>query len=202
MRYHPPFDLIADLLFVAALARAGDLRGAYPGVPFVSILGRTPLIVWFSRVTRACYHDALGEVQCESGYTEVTVMAPLRRRRVFVPVIYASDERSVQIGQFWYHMPKLLAAVDVRIEGGRVRGRLGDESGDVSARLLGAVCRGVRRPRWTWPIHFPGGAWTRALIVATGEMRLARVESGSLPQGRLLAYGLYVGAVRMQLPRP
>ena len=40
--YGPPFDLRADLLLAAALAPTAPLRATFSGVPFLSLLGRTP----------------------------------------------------------------------------------------------------------------------------------------------------------------
>jgi hypothetical protein len=39
-RYRPPFVLTSDMLFLLALARTMDLQRGFPGVPFLSILGR------------------------------------------------------------------------------------------------------------------------------------------------------------------
>ena len=52
-RYRPPFVLTSDMLFLIALARTRDLQHSFPGVPFLSVLGRTPLVVWFSRITES-----------------------------------------------------------------------------------------------------------------------------------------------------
>jgi hypothetical protein len=220
-RYRPPFVLTSDMLFVIAFARAGDLQRSFPGVPFISILGRTPLVVWFSRITESCYHDQAGAWRCERSsspegiYSEVNTLGPLRRRAVFVPTIYASEARTVQIGHHYYGMPKHLAQVDVRVREGQVQGMLidGARRSVVHARLFGRG-RGLGTilsrlwSRWTWPVHFPGGGYVRALILATPRMHLARVRPGRLalqtswlPDARpLLPIGFYLRGLRMQLP--
>jgi hypothetical protein len=40
--YQPPFEVTADLLVVPALCPTAPLRRAFPSVPFLSLLGRTP----------------------------------------------------------------------------------------------------------------------------------------------------------------
>jgi hypothetical protein len=41
-RYVPPFKFTSDILFTLALCATGLLRNAFPGVPFLSVLGKTP----------------------------------------------------------------------------------------------------------------------------------------------------------------
>jgi hypothetical protein len=220
-RYRPPFVLTSDMLFVMALAPTRHLQRSFPGVPFVSILGRTPLVVWFSRITESCYHDQAGEWRCERSsspegiYSEVTVLGLLRQQAVFGPAIYASDVRTVQIGRRYYGMPKQLAQTDVRVGEARFEGTLIDDARPsfVHARLFGGG-RGVGAvvarlwPRWTWPVHFPSGGHVRALILATPRLQVARIHAGQIavqtPWLRaarpLLPIGLYVGGLRIQLP--
>src|SRR5690348_9041188 len=96
-RYSPPFDLLSDMLFAGALAPTGPLRAAFPAVPFLTLGGRTPLVLWFARVKEGCYRDpASGAVHCLGGpgatlYYELNVLALLRRRGGFVPGIYATS---------------------------------------------------------------------------------------------------------------
>jgi hypothetical protein len=220
-RYRPPFVLTSDMLLLVALARTMDLRRGFPEVPFLSILGRTPLVVWFSRITESCYHDQRREWCCERTslaegiYDELNVLVVLRRRAVFVPVIYASEARTVQIGQHYYGMPKQLAEPRVRVGEGRFEATLAGRGGCsfVEARLLGGgtqLGRGVSRlwPRWTWPVHFPGGGQVRALILATPRIQIAVIRAGQLgmvapwlPNARgFLPVGLSVRGLRLQLP--
>jgi hypothetical protein len=178
--------------------------------------------VWFSRITESCYHNQAGEWRCERSsspqaiYSEVNVLGLLRRRAVFVPAIHASEARTVQIGHYYYGMPKHLAQTAVRVSGGRFEGTLVDSGrrSVVHARLFGRG-RGAGAvisrlwPRWTWPAHFPGGGQVRALILATPRVQGALVRAGQLDLGtpwlphgrRFVPVGLYIGGLRMQLPR-
>jgi hypothetical protein len=222
-RYRPPFVLTSDMLFVLALAPTRDLQRGFPGVPFLSVLGRTPLVVWFSRITESCYHDQTGAWRCERSpspagiYSEVNVLGPLRRRAVFVLAIYASEARTVEIGRHYYGMPKHLARTAVRVGAGRFEGTLvdGARRSFVHARLIGGG-RGLGAvvarlwPRWTWPVHFPSGGHVRALTLATARLQVARIHAGQIavqtPWLRaarpLLPMGLYAGGLCIQLPSP
>src|SRR3712207_9415759 len=66
-------------------SRTAPLRRAFPDVPFLSALGRTPLVIWFSRITEACYRDATGQRRCDRATegvpdNELNVLALLRER--------------------------------------------------------------------------------------------------------------------------
>jgi hypothetical protein len=222
-RYRPPFVLTSDMLFVVALTRTVDLQRSFPGVPFLSVLGRVPLVVWFSRITESCYRDHAGEWRRERStspagiYSEVSVLALLRRRAMFVPDIYASEARTVQIARHYYAMPKHLAHTDVRIGDGWFEGMLaeGGRRSVVRARLRGSW-RGLGAlvvrlwPRWTWPVHFPSGGHVRALILATPRVQVASVRAGQLALQTpwlaatppFLPIGVYLPGLRMQLPPP
>src|SRR3712207_5364795 len=65
--YSPPFDLTADMLFVMAAVPTRPMRQTFPRVPFLSMLGNTPLVIWFSRITEACYGVGAGERHCDGG---------------------------------------------------------------------------------------------------------------------------------------
>jgi hypothetical protein len=113
-RYRPPFDLTSDMLLALAFCPTSPLRQAFPETPFLSLLGWTPLVVWFSRITEGWYRDPAGRPRlADEGipYNELNVLALLRAPAVFVPGIYASSELSVRIGH-GYGMPKQLVPVD------------------------------------------------------------------------------------------
>jgi hypothetical protein len=140
--YSPPFVLTADMLLALALARTAPLRRAFPDVPFLSALGRTPLVIWFSRVTEACYRDATGQRRCDRDaegvpYNELNVLALLRERALFVPGIYATSELSISIGR-GYGMPKRPTGMHVEAIDKRFSSTAIDASrrSSVRARLL------------------------------------------------------------------
>jgi hypothetical protein len=147
-RYRPPYDLTADMLVVAALCQGAPLRQAFPRVPFLSVRGKTPLVLWFSRITEVCYCDAAGERRCEGGaetalYNELNIIALLRQRALFVPGIYATGERTIRIGHR-YGMPKQLTSMHVQVHGTHCEASMTDGACEsfVRARLLGSG-RGV-----------------------------------------------------------
>ena len=218
-RYGPPFDITADLLFGLALCPSGPLRRAFPGVPFLGLLGRTPLLVWFARITRGCYFDASGRRRCDGGpagvlYHELNVLALLRRPALFVPGIYATSPRSVRIGRR-YGMPKQATTMSFQADGRRLSScvLLGDRWSTVEARVLGPgrVLAGLLAPwlpRRVWPIEFPSGSRIRGTITAVPRVHFAHVMSGRLDFEAawlpgplsLLPLGVYTPDMRMRLP--
>ena len=219
-RYVPPFEFTSDMLFTLALCATGTLRHAFPGIPFLSMRGKTPLVVWFSRVKEACSRNATGERRCEGGadavlYNELTVIALLRRRAFFVPVIYATSVRSVHLARHYYGMPKGPAVMSVHVDGKQVQASMQASTRDsfVRARVLG---RGtglatILAPLWplhVWPVRFPAHTEVRAVIEATPRVFIAHVQEGQLsldaewlPEaGQLLPFGLYLPRLRMRLP--
>jgi hypothetical protein len=218
-RYRPPYDLTADMLVVPALCPTAPLRQTFPRVPFLSVRGKTPLVLWFSRVTEVCYYDAAGERRCEGGaetalYNELNIIALLCQRALFVPGIYATGERTIRIGHR-YGMPKQLTSMHVRVHGTHFEASMMDGACEsfARARLLGAgtrVARIVSRfwPRHLWPTRFPAGTQVRTVIQATPQVHLAHVQVGQLsldtawlPEAvSLLPVGLYLPRLRMRLP--
>ena len=218
-RYRPPYDLTADMLVVPALCPTAPLRQTFPCVPFLAVRGKTPLVLWFSRITEVCYCDAAGERRCEGGaetalYNELNIIALLRQRALFVPAIYATGERTIRIGHR-YGMPKQPASMQVRVDTTRFEAQMMDGACEsfARARLLGSgrgVAQMVSRlwPRQLWPARFPIGTDVRATIQATPRVHVAHVRQGQLcldtpwlPQAvSLLPVGLYLPRLRMRLP--
>jgi hypothetical protein len=224
--YRPPFEFTSDMLFVPALCPTGPLRRAFPGVPFLSLLGRTPLLVWFSRVKEGCAYDAAGQWRCEGGtdtvlYHELTVVATMRRRALFVPAIYATSARSVRLARHYHHMSKYPVEMTLRLAGRRFEaqareagggGRLGG-LGAVRARLLGsgrllARLAAFLWPMRVWPVRFPAQTEVRGSVLAVPALYPALVPAGRLTPGaswlprgtRLLPLGLYAADLRLRLP--
>lgn len=218
-RYRPPYDLTADMLVVPALCPTAPLRQTFPRVPFLAVRGKTPLVLWFSRITEVCYCDAAGERRCEGGaetalYNELNIIALLRQRALFVPGIYATGERTIRIGHR-YGMPKQLTSMHVQVHGTHFEASVMDGACEsfVRARLLGSG-RGVARivsrswPRHLWPVRFPARTQVRTVIQATPHVHLAYVQAGQLsldalwlPEAvSLLPVGLYLPRLCMRLP--
>jgi hypothetical protein len=220
-RFQPPYDLTADLLLVLAPCPTAPLQRAFPAVKLVSLLGRTPLLLWFSRITRVGYRDADGAHRHDGDagsalYHELNVVAPLQDRALFVPAIYATGERTIQIGRACYGMPKQPATIHLRVGDERFLASAADGPcrSYVRARLLGSGQRLARLaarwwPRALWPARFPDARRElRALIQETPAARLAHVFAGRLAlraawlprPAPLLPVGLYLPGLRMQLP--
>jgi hypothetical protein len=220
-RYAPPFDVTSDMLLVAALCPTAPLRAAFPSIPFLSVLGKTPLVIWFSRITAGCSYDAAGAWRCEGGpgsalYHELTSLALLWRPALFLAGIYATSKRSIRIGRR-YGMPKQPLVMGVRVEGSCFEAAAADGAlrSAVRARLLGCGAGfgralSVLWPLRLWPVRFPSGSQLRAVILATPRAHLAYVEEGTLSVEarwlaaplRLLPFALYLPGLRMRLPRP
>jgi hypothetical protein len=219
--YGPPFDLTSDMLFVAALAPADPLRRAFPGVPFLALAGRIPLLMWFSRIKQACFQDGAGQTRCLGGpesvlYNELNVLALLRRPAMFVPGIYATSPLTIRLGRR-YGMPKQPATMGLATTRRQIASRVidGGRQRFVRARLLGSGegLGGIVTRFWPWssiPVRFPDGRQVRARILATPRVQLARVRGGRLSLDAawlprplpLLPLGIYVPDQRMQLPPP
>jgi hypothetical protein len=209
------------MLFVACFVSTAPLRRTFPGIPFLSLLGRTPLVLWFSRVSEGCYRDQASAVHCLGGpqetlYNEVTILAVLRKRALFCPLIYASNDLSIPIARL-YAMPKQAQPMDLDIDGGEIKSRipLGDQSTFVAARVARGgtlLARILSRlwPVWTWPVHFPAGTRIQTLIQATPAVQLSRVSRGQLAlpvawltrPASFFGIGMFIPQLRMQLPPP
>ena len=218
-RYGPPFDLTSDMLLALALCSTAPLREAFPSMPFLSLLGRTPLVIWFSRITEGwCRDTAGGRRQVNEGipYAELNVLALLRAPALFVPGIYATSELSVGIGH-GYGMPKQLIAMDFSVSRARITSSAGGVAGrsSVRGRLDGSgkALAGLLGPLWplrTWPVYFPSGSYVRALVQSIRRVQLARIEHGQLSVAAtwmpetvsLLPVGLYLSDLQLRLPPP
>jgi hypothetical protein len=217
--FRPPFDLLSDMLLVVALCPTSPLARSFPSVPFLSCLGRTPLLAWFSRVKQGWYDDPSGARRCDGGldvvlYYELTVIALLRQRAVFVPGIYATEERTIRVSRYYYGMPKVPTQMGLRVAGRSFVSWVVDRSCEsrVEAWLLGrgslvAALLSHLWPREIWPAGFPSGGSVRATIQATPRARLALVRGRLalnapwLPAvAPLLPIGLYLPDLRMRLP--
>jgi hypothetical protein len=221
-QYAPPFDLTADMLLVLALCPTAPLRRVFPEVPFLSLLGRTPLVLWFSHVTEVCYRDPAGARRCDqtpraAQYDELNVAALLWERAFFVPGIYATGELSILIGRHYYSMPKEPTTMRLRVNDGQFRAAVADSPhrSYASARLLGtspylARLLSRRSPWRLWPARFPDVRQSvRGVIQVTPTIRPALVYGGQLALRAawlpcpvpLLPVGVYLPGLRMQLPR-
>lgn len=220
-QYQPPYELAADMLFAVALAPTAPLRRVFPQTAFLSILGHTPLVMWFSRITEIHYGTADGGRITEGGpeaaiYNELNVVALLRRRALFVPGIYATSERTIRIGR-QYGMPKQLTTMTVATTPRQFVSQVTENNHhtDVRARFVGsgrwlATVVSWLWPRWVGPVLFPDGRQVAALILKTPRLRLAHIKTGRLALDEtwlpdvlpLWPIGLYVPQLRMCLPPP
>ncbi|MDQ4076153.1 MAG: hypothetical protein M3220_07885 [Chloroflexota bacterium] len=220
-QYSPPFDLTSDMLFVAALCRTGPLQQSFPEVPFLSVGGRTPLVIWLSRVRQIGYYDEHNQLATLGGprqvlYNELNVVALLHRRAFFVPGIYATGELTIRIG-LRYGMPKEATRMDFARQGQTLCSTVvnGGQKSYVWARLLGtgaALARPIAWlwPRRIWPTCFPTDDEVRPLITATPRVQPALVRRGRLALDEpwlpaavsLLPLGVYLPGQRMELPPP
>ena len=217
--YPPPLDVGASMLFVATSAALGPLRASFPGVPFLAISGRVPLVLWFSRVHSLEYGPVDSRQLLDEsdgfGYNELNVVALLRSRQIFVPAIYATSGLTQRIGHR-YEMPKSEVEMSFAAEEGCVVSSATFEVGpsEVNARLL-ASGRILSRPFewatpwWTWPARFPGGTSVRAEVLRVPRAQLAavdgtlRLDEPWLPTpARLWRLGMFVPGFRMRLPPP
>jgi hypothetical protein len=217
--YRPPFDLEADMLFVMTTASTEALRRSFSAVPFLEFAGLTPLVVWFSRVRtlchgpperRECLDDASG-----FGYNELNVVALVRGRRLFVPVIYAGAGLTQQLGRR-YGMPKRESSITFVADSRTVESSVSfaSDRSEARARLFapGRIAAKVLdrpAPWWTWPVDFPSGSFIRALIQGVPRAQLAGVsgklalDESWLPRpSTLWKLGVYVPGLRMRLPGP
>jgi hypothetical protein len=223
-RYSPPFDVTADTFFCLALCPTAPLRHSFRGVPFLSLFGRTPLVIWFSRVTEACETGPNGRMRCEREtenvpYDELNVMAALRQRAVFVPAIYADRELSIRIGHT-YGLPKKRKPLHFAVKGNRLESHAADVPAGtrrsfVRARLFGSGRLPAKLlswlwPLWSWPVRTPAGTQVRARIDTAPRLQPALIRAGqvSLDESWLpkplpiVPLALYVPQLRFHLPPP
>lgn len=219
--HRPPYDVTADFLFVLALSATAPLRQSFPEVPFLSVFGKTPLVLWFSLTSEACYYDVNHRQQCEQGtdqipYRELNVVTLLNKKVLFVPRIYASSHLSVVISSL-YGMPKTRhdlswSESEVYISSELIKA---EHRSFVRARpflygKIGAKLLSFFLPFTTWPVLFPGQTRIRAIIKKVPAIRPALIKKGqlSLPEPWLpdpvsfFPIGLYVPQLVMHLPPP
>lgn len=207
------------MLFAATSTPTSYLSRSFAGVPFLDIAGSTPLVLWFSRVRTLC-HGPAEQRECLDqasgfGYNELNVVALLRGRRLFVPVIYAGGGLTQRLGHR-YGMPKRPVEMTFAADQRRVNSvvTFARARSEASGRLLasGRILARVfdwPAPWWSWPADFPDGSFIRALIQRVPLAQLTylsgtlALDEPWLPRpARLWPLGLYVPGLRMRLPAP
>lgn len=219
--YHPPFDLTSDFLFAFAFAPTRPIAQYFSAMPIVSLAGRTPLVIWFSRVRHIRYGASNGERQSlgafdKTLYYELNVMIPLKARALFVPAIYATSHLTIEIGHT-YGMPKEFTAMEIRQSATRFHGTVKTAKGSsfvhahkvARNRLLEWLAPKIL-PLRLWKTRFPSNRWVKPLIQGVPRAEWYRIAEGVLdlqepwfpePVG-LLPIGLYLPQQQMQLPPP
>jgi hypothetical protein len=219
--YRPPYTLVSDMLFAAALIPTAPLQRHFPGAPLLSVTGRTPLGMWFSRVKRMHYQDENGEEVCQGSnetvvYHELTLIALLRRRAILAPAIYASGSLTILLGRFHYGMPKHPVQMSMVVEDHHLKSTVldGAHKTVVSAHWQGSGAAAMKVAKqieglWSWPAIFPDGRALEVEILQTPQIHPAQVRgslalaAGWLPDpASLLPWGLYVPDLCMRLPTP
>jgi hypothetical protein len=219
----PPYDMRSDMLLAVALCPTGPMRTAFPGVPFMSMRRRTPVAVWFAKVTVGCHRTSSGERECVSGrlsipYSELTVLAALDEPAAFVPGIYTTSKLVLRIGDL-YGMAKRPAHATFP-RGGRVfrstvQPFTNSKSSYVRARLVGngrplAWLASRMMPLTSPMVRFPTGTSVRVVLPEVRRANLALVLEGSLDVGEswlprpvpFLPVGLYLRDLWMHMPVP
>jgi hypothetical protein len=219
VRYRPPYDIESDMLIAAATTATAPLRHEHPRGRFLEVGGRTPLLLWFSRVRRI-WHGPAGARSCLDerdghGYAELNVAALLRERAFFVPGIYATSDLTLAIGHR-YGMPKRSVAMRFAADAQAVSAEVWHDGANTwlharvlaSGRLLAAALR-LRAPWWSWPARFPSGSCIQAQVQRVPRAQLVRVEGVvtlSEPwlgePAHLWPLGIYLPGQRMRLPAP
>jgi hypothetical protein len=219
--YVPPFDLTAEMLFAGVLCPTHWLKQSFPDVPFLSLWGRTPLALWFSRINQIVYNlpdggtNVLGAPDATL-YNELNIMALLRRPAFFVPGIYATTDLTIRIGRT-YGMPKQMTKMTYERQGKRITsenwhgGRRSEVQATVwgSGKALGTIARWLL-PLRIWEARFPEGQPLRPLLEDIPRLAPARIQRGEIwvnepwmPQPLpLLPFGFHAPALRMKLPPP
>lgn len=219
---YPPFDLKSDMLLVMGIGETFRLRARFPGVPFLSTFNRTPMLIWFSRITQACYLDSAGRNQCDTDetvglYNDITLIAPLRNGSVFVPAVFTTSLQNVQVAHTYYAMPKALAEIQVDTRRNEFVSRLqtGADEGAVHARRVGkgrflATLAARFLPWRTMRVWFSTRSFVRALLQALPRLYLAPIRTAQLyfPAAGfsqplwIFPIAIYAPETAMQLPLP
>jgi hypothetical protein len=219
----PPYDLRSDMLLAVALVPSGPLRAGFPSVPFLSLGGRTPVAVWFAKITVGCHRTPGGERVCISDrlsipYSELTVLAALSEPAAFVPGIYTTSHLVLRIGDL-YGMAKRPAHATFP-RGGRhfrsvVQPFTNGKSSFVQAEIVGsgrplAWLASRVMPFISPSVYLPMGASVRAVLTRVRLAHLALVRDGSLDVGEpwlsrpvpFLPLGVYLRDFWMHMPVP
>ena len=220
--YIPPFSMTVDALFCVAWCPVAPLKDAFPAVPFLSILGKTPLVLWFARFKDFDYTVPEGARRKMSDtpgalpYSELGIGTLLWKRGFFVPSLYASSDFGVQLG-LSYDMPKQpTAPIELHLSQKALRANLpqSKQQSFIWARFLGtgywlARVAHLLLPLRPWPISFPAnGSSIRAAISDADRLQIAHIQAGRLvldvpwlPQAvQFCPLGLYLRGMRLELP--
>ena len=219
--YKPPFSMNFDALFCVAWCPVSHLKANFPGLPFFSLFGRAPLVLWFARFKEFNYTDESGTPQTmreRAGalpYQELGIGTLLWRRGFFVPTLYASSDFGVQLG-LSYGMPKQPPIpIEVQRTSHIFRANLQPsvQQSFIWARILGAsglMTRIVRAllPLKTWPIAFPSERGLSPGLSAIDSAQLAHIQAGRLTldvpwlprTSSFFPFGLSLTNTRLELP--
>jgi hypothetical protein len=218
-----PYDLRSDMLLAVALCPTGPMRRAFPGIPFLSMRGRTPVAAWFAKIDVACHRTATGERVCVSGrlaipYSELTVLAALEEPAAFVPGIYTTSKLVLRIGDL-YGMAKRPAHATFPRNGRLFRSVVQPFTGGKSSYVRARVVVGGRPLAWlakrvmpfaSPPVRFPTGTEIKAVLPGVRSVDLALVREGCLDVGEswlprpvpFLPVGMYLRGLWMHMPVP
>jgi hypothetical protein len=221
--YMPPFNMTVDALFCVAWSPVAPLKAAFPEVPFFSVLGRTPLVLWFARFKDFDYtvpegsRRRMGETPGALPYSELGIGTLLRRRGFFVPSLYASSDFGVQLG-LSYAMPKQpTTPIELHITPRSFRANLrqSKQQSFIWARFVGtgywlAKVAHAILPLRPWPISFPSQRSIRAAISEIDRLQIAHIQAGRLildvpwlsHPASFFPIGLYLRGIRLELPVP
>jgi hypothetical protein len=221
--YKPPFAMTFDALVCIVWCPVSHVKATFPTLPFVSVLGHTPLVLWFASFKEFTYTDTRGTAQTmgqRAGalpYQELGIAALLWRRGFFVPTLYASNEFGVQLG-LSYGMPKQPPLpIEIQVAAGTFRAHVlaGIKQSFLWVRLLRAsrlltkVVRAIL-PLKTWPIAFPSGSRMEPGLTTTDRAHLAHIQAGRLaldaswlpPTTAFFPLGLSLRNAQLELPEP
>ncbi len=216
--YPPPHTLTVDFLGAVAFCSSAPLHALYPGHRFVSLFGKTPLLLWFAEIKTFRFAQGKDEAGVLGDgktplYHELSVAAVKRNGTLLGVHLGVDSEFSLQIG-LGYGMPKIRDTIRsaAKVREKQMTVGEGEQTSSACALPFGSGQRlgslfSLLLPRRVCRVQFPSGSQVTPVLETapclapawvTGQLRLS---PDRLPQPvPLFRLGVFFHDFQMTLP--
>lgn len=188
-RYIPPYDLTADMVFTLGFIPSGNVKDTFPGVKFLSVLGKMPVIITFAHYKKVCFTTEKNDRSCiekKTVYNEIFFATFLQRFAVFVPTLLATSDLSIEIAKY-YDMPKRKFSMDFTQTNTKIDATASDANKKSSLSVLRlpftsiiAKVVSLFLPLKSWQVFFPSSKSTRGYLQSISSAELGIVKQSDV----------------------